>query len=553
MPIGPPRRTLLKLLLLGLFLSLTNFDLFGRAGSLLNRGQHAELLAFVGIWAISIAALIVAAFLPRLWMRAFWAVPICLSTFVGNAIYALTFEELTFYDVLLYWSERSHAGAALETYGPWLLWPAAKALFGVLVLIMPVPNVARRFHGLFVAPAVPVLMIATLLHATSGKGTRGLPDQFKGLSMGSVLALRLAKGDLRAERGTVRIAPDSSLRSRYVILVVDEGVRADFLDLNVDRGTTPYLASQAPRIANFGPAVSANNCSMFSHLILRLGGVRNELARSLRSGPFIWQYARRAGYRTVYIDGQKEGGRLQNGMTLLERRWIDDFIQLDAVDPVDRDQEIARRLPEIVSGDSRVFVYVVKSGSHFPYARRYPLQEPPFTPHLEGGKWTWTRQSRERLVNSYKNSIRWNVDGFFEELLRGLDLKDGSVIYTSDHGQNLMDKGIVRHCNSSDPVAYEAWVPLLFITAQEDLRPRALDAALHNFDRATHFEIFPTLLALFGYTSEEIHAGHGPTLFDPLPLGEKRFTCGPVIVDKGHRIRWSAVPTDLLAHERAGR
>jgi glucan phosphoethanolaminetransferase (alkaline phosphatase superfamily) len=327
-----------------------------------------------------------------------------------------------------------------------------------------------------------------------------------------------------------------------VILIVDESVRADFLDLNRVQGSTPFLQSHAGRFANFGYAVAGNNCSLFGNLILRFGGVPDRLSESIRTGPSIWSYAKAAGYRTVYIDGQKSDGRLQNGMTAVERAGIDEFLQPSEAPEAERDFFIARRLGEITSSVQPHFVYVNKRGSHFPYPRNYPRAAASFLPDMETGESTGL--SRERLINSYKNSLRWNVDGFFKELLSN-DLANTVVLYTSDHGQNLMDRGVILQCNSSNPHVFEGLVPLLVTSGDSRLRHRFEEAALVNRDRATHFEIFPTLLELFGFDPAEIGVHYGAGLLQSLPERSRAFTYGPIVGWSGSKPHWKTVPTNL--------
>jgi lipid A ethanolaminephosphotransferase len=537
------REASVKLLFLALFICLTNFRFVTRVGMLLDRDAYPALAAFLAIWLISIAALGIAAFLPHLWMRLFWATPIAASTFLGSTLYHVSGDQLSFYQALLYWSERAYATSVLQSYASWFFWPAVKTMLGVIAIALRPPELGWRVGRLFAAPIVPVLLIMGLLHLEKGKGTMSLPEQFNGLAMAGMLGFYNLSSELDTAREDVSIEVAQRLGIPHVILIVDESVRGDFIDLNVSHGTTPYLASQVSRIANFGFAVSGSNCSIFSHLILRFGGNPQNLGLSLRTGPSIWEYAERAGYHTVYIDGQRTSGRLQNGMTLLERGRIDEFVQFDGVSDPNRDHEIALRLRELVGRELRQFIFVVKAGAHFSYERRYPAASALFTPHMEpsesiGG-------DRERLINSYKNAVRWTVDGFFRKLLDGLDLSNHVLIYTSDHGQNLMDRGVVLQCNSADPHPFEGLVPLLLLTDDPLLRDRFQSSAEGNVDRATHFEIFPTLLALFGYDLEAIGDRYGMTLLEALPAGERRFAFGPVLVHSPGEIRWKQMPSDL--------
>jgi glucan phosphoethanolaminetransferase (alkaline phosphatase superfamily) len=229
-------------------------------------------------------------------------------------------------------------------------------------------------------------------------------------------------------------------------------------------------------------------------------------------------------------------------MTVVERTEVEEFLQPSHVPELERDFFIARRLREIVKSDQPHFIYADKRGSHFPYAKNYPCAAASFLPDMERGE--STDLSRERLINSYKNSLRWNVDGFFKELLSN-DLANTVVLYTSDHGQNLMDRGVILQCNSSNPHVFEGLVPLLVTSGDSRLRHRFEEAALVNRDRATHFEIFPTLLELFGFDPAEIGVHYGAGLLQSLPERSRAFTYGPIVGWSGSKPHWKTVPTNL--------
>lgn len=525
-----------------LFLASTNYGVLARLGVFWDRGNALEMIAFTGIWTVSIVGLVVAALLPALWMRALLAVPIAASTFIGNAVLALTREHLSFYDVVLYWAERTHWLNAADTYALWFAWPAIKALFGLAIIAIPPRGLSLRSPFAAPIPLTPFAAIVALLLLFGGKGTQALPEQFSGASMVIVLTVWDPLSDLDSVRRDVAIANSAVARPLHIFFVVDESIRADFLDLNGAKGVTPYLASQAHRFANFGFAVAGNNCSLFSNLILRFGGIEHKLAQSIRTGPSIWSYARAAGYRTVYIDGQQRLGKLQNGMTIIEREDIDEFVQFPAMAKPQIDVEIARKLREISTSSEPRFVFVNKWGSHFPYVTNFPSSEAIFQPQLEAGESIGS--NRQKLRNSYANAVHWVVDNFMRELLAA-DFQRVALIYTGDHGQNLMDRGITTHCNSSNPHYTEGVVPLLLLTDEPELAQRFAAAAARNRDRATHFHIFPTLLQLLGFHAETVRSSHGPGLLDPLPPGVRRFSYGAILSDGGQSTTWREVPPDL--------
>ncbi|MGH6902954.1 MAG: sulfatase-like hydrolase/transferase [Geminicoccaceae bacterium] len=534
----------LKLALLVVFLMISNQGVAERFASFWGRGHVLGLVVFGGVWVISLAAVAIAALLPAFWMRLLWSVPIALSTFAGVLSHEVTKTHLTFFNVALYWAERSHLGGATEFYATWVFVAGAKTVVGVAAILLPALVRLPAPRALAFAPLAPIAVIVAMIHVGDGRGTKALPVQFSGVAMISALAISDPFGESTG-RLPVQLVPRHAGAARHVFLIVDESVRGDFLDLNRRREVTPYLLSQRQRIANFGYAVSGNNCSLFSNLILRYGGVRERLAESIRSQPSIWSFAKAAGYRTVYIDAQKSGERLQNGMTVPERNQIDAFEQPDHLPHAERDFFVARRLREIAAAPEPHFVYVNKWGAHFPFAGNYPRASAIFVPDMEEGESIGA--DRERLVNSYKNSVRYNVDGFFRVLLQG-DFRGAAIVYTSDHGLSLLDHdNVLTHCNSSNPHNFEALVPLLALSGDPELQGRFLEAALVNRDRASHFQIFPTLLELLGFDRAEVQATYGAGLLEALVEEDRAFSFGPVAGGSGLTVRWQSMPSDLRA------
>jgi lipid A ethanolaminephosphotransferase len=527
----------LKLVLLVVFVVSTNHGVGARLLEFANRDNWFAIGVFGLIWGATLIALLVVAFLPALWMRLFWALPIAASASFGDLSYSVSHAHLTFYDVVMYWSEFAHWGEATAAYSSFFVLPVLKGLVGAAALAIP--------HGrdlparwLFWAPALPFLLVLGLLLRQGGEGTRALPEQYNVFAMAAAIAIHDPLTVFSAEREPVSLAQSGVPLARHVVLVVDESVRADFLRAEV----VPFLSAQGRRLADYGYAVSGNNCSVFSNLILRFGGIRERLPESIRTQPSIWSFAHAAGYTTVYIDGQKPGGQLQNGMTVLEKAEIDVFLQPDHIARQQRDRYIATQLREMLAAEDRQFIYINKKGTHFPYVRNYPpeaaLEQPDMAPGESIG------ESRERMLNSYRNSVRWNVDSFFRELLES-DLADTLLVYTSDHGQNLMDRGVMTQCNSSDPHFYEGLVPLRILSGDPVVLERFRRAASANRDRATHFEIFPTLLQALGFDAAEVRARYGPGLLDELADRERRFSYGPVAGFRSREVRWKTMPPDL--------
>jgi glucan phosphoethanolaminetransferase (alkaline phosphatase superfamily) len=333
-------------------------------------------------------------------------------------------------------------------------------------------------------------------------------------------------------------------QAKHIVLLVDESIRADFIDWRNGNPYTPQIAGHQDRIVNFGPAASGGNCSHYANAILRFGGTRHALTQTMLTNATLWRYAKQAGYRTVFIDAQAAfmrnggySGKFQNFMSAEEAADIDEFHALNG-EAYELDDKLLDVVLKDLRGDQPVFIYAVKNGAHFPYDADYPESAAEFRPTMaERG-----RDDTQARVNSYRNAIRWNVDRFFARLFSETDLRNSAVIYTSDHGQNLEPKKLT-HCSIEKPAPVEGLVPLLAITDDAALKAKFARAAQDSFGHASHFSIAPTLLQLFGYPRAQIASRYGASMFEA-NREPAAFTSGDVFGLFSDKVRWH--PIDLL-------
>jgi glucan phosphoethanolaminetransferase (alkaline phosphatase superfamily) len=307
-------------------------------------------------------------------------------------------------------------------------------------------------------------------------------------------------------------------RFRYVVFIVDESVRGDYLSINNPSiPTTPFLLSRRSDIANFGEAVAAANCSTDSRRALRFG-YRDE---DLPSGhpaerlPPFWRYAKLAGLMTAHIDSYGSVTNLANDMTPSEAALIDRRIVVQDNPQYVRDEAVARDLRELLSDASPKFIFVEKFGIHVPYDKMYPPRQNAFSADMT----RFDLDDRTNMLRHYENGIRWSVDHFFEILLSNPVPRDTLILYTSDHGQSLMEEGrTTTHCNQGPNATNgEADVPLFAITGDPEWNGMLQAAAHRNFGRASHLQIFGTLLTAMGYDRPWIFQHHGLSLLDDVP------------------------------------
>ena len=387
---------------------------------------------------------------------------------------------------------------------------------------LAIPNALR-----VAAPVCGVLLLSAVLFLRAGEGARGLPIMYTPLAYLNLFAYEALHNTV-GPREPVTLTRTSQAVGHDIVLIIDESISGNYLDINAPFGVHSNLKQARPGvdIFNYGYAASIANCSADTNVTLRYGGTRADYMRINTTLPSIWQYAKKAGLRTVYIDAQRTAGNLQNLMTDTEKKDIDQFVQFDQTSVRDRDMVAAAKLIELLNDDKSELVVINKVGAHFPVHDKYPDAFMAYRPTLPRGQFTEVADTGERngfngqpddwvlYRNAYKNTVLWNVGEFFARVFAEANLNNALLIYTSDHGQDLHERGnpgLNTHCGG-DPVEEEGLVPLVVIQGRE-LKTLDWSAQLAaNKDRSSHYNIFPTLLQLMGYDLAGIEAVYGKPL-----------------------------------------
>ncbi|GJE15636.1 sulfatase-like hydrolase/transferase [Methylobacterium marchantiae] len=525
-------------------LSATNYGLIDRIVYLVTEARSPlKLAAFLVLWSVSILALVTVALERRTGLRCAWAFVIAAGTTAAVAYRHVADSDLTSVEMMTLWHVRHEAGRAFQAY--WSLSLAAGLVFIATITLFAWPprptslfQWPRRLVG--VLPILPIGLCFSMLLMEGGRRLTALPQQFAQAANFLFVGSRIMTTTLPT-RSPVEMAAGPELAKR-IVLIVDESIRADYISLSPGNSATPHLADHRARFVDFGPAASGGNCSASSNAILRFTATRHDLPRSVQTSPSIWRYAKQAGYRTVYIDGQSShirmlgavGGRskLQNHMSLAETLDIDDLHTFDDVPDSDADQKVAEIIAREIKADEKVFVYANKNGAHFPYENAYPRRNPDPSSSPD-------TSPQRTLLDHYRNAVFHSVSQFFKTFFDSADLRDSVVFYTSDHGQRLQS-GKTSHCNVIDPDAREALVPLLVAASDARLQGQFRKGAEINLGRADHFAIIPSVLYTMGYPLNDVLAHYGSsmlTLIETTPS----FTSGDVMGGIGDGVHWHAI------------
>lgn len=419
-------------------------------------------------------------------------------------------------------------GPALTTYGVTILKAGCVSLCLFLAIALPPPPLKRCLARYALLPAVATsLLLSGVVWQRGGFGTEGLPAAYPPLVYAGLLVLDEARRDVGTRPGLTG-PPNNRRLAQDIVLIVDESVSGNYLDLTNADGVRSGLNEHRPgiRVINFGYAASIGICSTSSNRVLRFGGTQKSFPMAVVHWPSIWRYAHRAGMRTVYIDAQMTGGARQNRMSAREAGDIDIHHQFDGVPVVLRDHKAADLIAAYSRNGRPDFIYLNKAGAHFPLTNKYPASathyrpvprpqgfaERAFADVLQSG----IRPEDWRLYrNAYRNALRWSVGAFFDRLLAETDLRQATILYTSDHGQDLHERGnpgANTHCGAGSTAQEQGVVPLALIEAADRHTLDWQAALAANHDRASAFRIFPTILALMGYDRAAIRRDYGHPL-----------------------------------------
>lgn len=523
--------------MIGAIVVISNTGSIDRMLLQLHMNRPGAFAIYVLVWGLTLAALVAVAAERRTPVRLFWAMLIAASGAVAWGYQKVSQVELTVFDGLSLWEARHEAGNAAAQYGSSIVLGMLLFAATVVVMMIPVRIKSYRFSSLMcVLPAVPIALIAGIVYVKAGAGSFGMPKQFSQLSIAGLVAYKQLSQPTPKHEDVVWV-PASGQQVKKIVLLVDESIRADYLDLTGEE--MPGFANAMKQFVNFGPAASGGVCSNYSNTLLRFAAGRSELGPKLGAMPTLWQYARKAGYRTVYIDAQASNvtnlAGLQNFMTPAEAEQIEKFYAIKSVADDEADFELARIIRKELASSTPVFIYANKRGAHVPYSKNYPAGHTPYRVNgASAGKDTF-----ETRIASYRNAIDWNVDRFFAALWPGLETSDSAIVYTSDHSQYLNPEGLT-HCVSANPNQRMAFVPLFAFSSVASVAEGLKHGASQSQGRASHFMIAPSLLSWMGYGKADVFGRYQESLTTGTPYAPA-FTAGDIFGLFGNAPLWSSI------------
>ena len=561
--LGAARGNILKALLI---LASVAMDHAAIAERLHWFGGSLGLALYLVQFVLACSVLLLAAMIRAVAVRLAFAIALSLATLLVAGFQNVAGTGMSYFDFLTAINAKSALGDAIGMYGGALGLATMAASLMLIGIALPPAQLPKRIEPIAIgAPLLHVLALTLLLIMRGGFGANGLPSAWIGLGYAGVYGYEWA--NRRAgPREQVRFVRHRPPVSRDLVLIVDESVSGQYLDINSPAGIYSGLAGafDGLQVFNFGLASAITNCSVGSNVMLRYGGTRED-QRHIQRMPSIWSYARLAGLTTVYLYAQR-GGAHENMVTAEERREIAESHYFDHLPRIERDQKVAERLRALLTNNRPDFILVNKLGAHFPVQSSYPARLTLYRPALPHGsrairieadnRWRFNAVGSDqdwRLYrNSYRNMLTWSVGSFFDRLLRGGPLNPATIVYTSDHGQNLHERPeapFPTHCNKR-PVMEEGVVPLVVIESGRAARTDWPTWAARNRNGMSHYRVFPTLLELMGYDPVAVRKTYGEPLHSPVK--DPLTFATEFRLQVGSKPRWHRIDVDRIAHPPEG-
>ena len=282
-------------------------------------------------------------------------------------------------------------------------------------------------------------------------------------------------------------------KKNLLVLVVGETARSMNFELNgYARKTNPYTIKQ--NVISFKKVASCGTSTRVALPCLFSSSPRRTFYPFLADHQDnLLHILKRADLNLIWIDNNG-AGNCQGICKSIESIVLND---LDGVVI----KELRQKLKAIVNKDS--FIVLHLHGSHGPdYFEKYPDSFRYFTPDCRKNDFRFC--NKQALINAYDNTILYTdfvLSQVIETLQEHHTLFNSALIYTSDHGESLGEKGIYEHCTPYVIAPIEqTQVPLIVWMSDEFMKQKSLSKlclqkkALHG--AYSHDFIFHSILGL---------------------------------------------------------
>lgn len=298
-----------------------------------------------------------------------------------------------------------------------------------------------------------------------------------------------------AKRITSKDAP------RLVVFVVGETARAQNFSWNGYARPTNVFTRQQP-VINFSHVTSCGTSTAYSVpcMFSDLGRGNFSIARAA-SRENILDILKRVGVHVLWRDNNSDSKGVAD--RVVYQSWKS-HKNNPLCNPECRDVGMLSGLDEYIAQFPRKDILIVlhQMGNHGPaYYKRYPADFEQFTPVCQTNQ--LEQCSDTGIINAYDNALRY-TDYFLSQVIQWLKTHDQNrltaMIYVSDHGESLGEKGLYLHGLPYFMAPDEqTHVPMLFWSGNQFPLEKQWRQSAEQYQSAplSHDNLFYSLLGLF--------------------------------------------------------
>ncbi|MGZ4954147.1 MAG: phosphoethanolamine transferase [Methylobacter sp.] len=285
-----------------------------------------------------------------------------------------------------------------------------------------------------------------------------------------------------------------------VIVIIGEAARADHFGIyGYERNTTPFLQKEK-NIFLYSDVRSCGTTTMISVPCLMTRATRDNLKPSNEETSFVSIF-KKLGFKTVWVSEQAKFDKLNTVVSSISN---------EAETAIFQDNNLTLKFNEFKdyfindlqsSKNERLAVFHM-TGSHFPYHWMYPSEFRHYIPTCSASALNPLECTHDELINTYDNTIVF-TDYFLAKTIDTLRGKNAIMVYVSDHGEYLGERGMYIHGQETED-AEVRHVPMIWWASDEfiKLHPekiRNMRSKLH--DKLSHDNIFHSVLDCAGIDS----------------------------------------------------
>ncbi len=288
-------------------------------------------------------------------------------------------------------------------------------------------------------------------------------------------------------------------REIYVYMIGEASRAANWEMYGYDRPTNPRLKRRNDIVVFHNILTQSNTTHKSVPLFLSSVGAKDRADLYNRKG--LAELFAETGFKTYFISNQSP----QGAMVDLLANEADERIYIGAPR---YDMQLLSMMRRIIESDNDADLLFILHcyGSHFSYHQRYPKEFAKFVPDDDV---SISKKNKRMLINAYDNSILY-TDTVIDEIIDYLDSLDAcaSLLYCSDHGEDILDDRRERFLHASPTVTYyQLHIPSLawFSPYYSERYPDRVHAAKDNeWAAATTHSMFHTVADMASIKSEYV-------------------------------------------------